>query len=212
MVLLRKMACDYRFPTPIISVELEDSARINTKLLPEIRKLRSLDPVGISRSNVRVLGGWHSSNDLHRNAAFQEIRDAVHETGRQISERFDYSERHELAIQAMWAIINPPGSYNNSHIHPGSLWSGVYYVQAPEGCGDIEFIDPRTSFVMQNVEYKGGKKPDILKGKVKLPAQAGRMYVFPSPLYHGVQPNLSEKDAIAAERVVISFNLDQAPL
>ena len=29
-------------------------------------------------------------------------------------------------------------------MHPNSHWSGVYYVHAPEGAGDIEFTDPRT--------------------------------------------------------------------
>ena len=30
-----------------------------------------------------------------------------------------------------------------SHVHKGSLLSGVFYSQAPEGSGDIVFEDPR---------------------------------------------------------------------
>ena len=52
----------------------------------------------------------------------------------------------------MWSIINVPGSFNRSHIHPDCLWSGVYYVQAPEGAGQIEFTEPRTQNMVRTAK------------------------------------------------------------
>ena len=43
----------------------------------------------------------------------------------------------------MWANINPPGGYNAPHIHPNSLFSGVYYIKAPKNSGNLVCNDPR---------------------------------------------------------------------
>ena len=73
----------------------------------------------------------------------------------------------------MWSIINPPGSANRAHIHPGCTWSGVYYIQAPEGCGNIEFIDPRTENLMHQPRYVPNKKrPKHCWTKVNLTPEA----------------------------------------
>ena len=36
----------------------------------------------------------------------------------------------EPLLGNMWANINPPGGSNTPHVHPNSLFSGVYYVKA----------------------------------------------------------------------------------
>jgi uncharacterized protein (TIGR02466 family) len=43
--------------------------------------------------------------------------------------------------------------------------------------------------------------------KVNFTPRAGRMLLFPSWLYHGVNPDLSNKTGRDAGRVIISFNL-----
>ena len=45
-----------------------------------------------------------------------------------------------------WANVSRAGDSHASHTHPGSTWSGVYYVDAGETSGEegaaIELIDP----------------------------------------------------------------------
>jgi uncharacterized protein (TIGR02466 family) len=48
----------------------------------------------------------------------------------------------------MWANINPPGGYNRPHMHPNSLWSGVYYIKTPKNCGHLKLEDPRSVALM----------------------------------------------------------------
>ena len=108
----------------------------------------------------------------------------------------------------MWAIINKPGAYNGAHIHPGSSWSGVYYVQAPRDCGNIEFIDPRTVHVMnQPIFAEGTSRPPEFWTKVEYQPRDGICYLFPSFLYHAVKENLSEAKDDRSERMIVSFNL-----
>ena len=43
----------------------------------------------------------------------------------------------------MWANINPTYSYNKTHTHPNSMWSGVYYIKVPKKSGKLFLEDPR---------------------------------------------------------------------
>ena len=201
---------DY-FPTMIFSATAGDDAeRINADLLTAIHAAREADGAGLQRSNFTALGSWHSQNHLHREAAFTPIVEMVTQLTRHMAVDLGYAATHELRIGTMWAIINPPGAFNRAHIHPDCLWSGVYYVQAPTDCGQIEFIDPRTQNLMRGANFEPGvKRPRHCWTKVNVRPVAGKLLIFPAWLYHAVHPNLSAEPAPASERVIISFNLSQ---
>ena len=92
----------------------------------------------------------------------------------------------------MWFNFHGKNGFNVTHTHPGSLISGVLYVQTPEGCGDIMFVDPlihNSSEITDNVS------------KIHTPT-AGEMILFPAHLPHRVKPNNSDE-----LRISISFNI-----
>jgi uncharacterized protein (TIGR02466 family) len=202
------------FPTMVYSSKLHDAESVNEQLLIDIRKEQEKDRKGIQRSNFANLGGWHSHNSLHKRKAFAEIANRIRTTAAKISKDCSYDPKYKLGIGTMWSIINSPGSFNRSHIHPGCLWSGVYYVQAPKNSGDIEFTEPRTQQLMDQASFTPDvKRPRQCWTKVSYEPKAGKMIIFPAWLYHAVMPNLAEeakKDD--AERVIISFNLSQYPV
>ena len=200
---------DY-FPTLVFSTKLHDSESVNKEILAAINGERERDAKGIERSNFRSLGGWHSHNNLHKDPNFKALTDRIHKMGAGISSNLGYHTGRHLEVTTMWSISNPPGSSNRAHIHPGALWSGVYYVQAPEGAGQIEFIDPRTVNLMNYATYTPNtKRKTECWTKVKVKPIAGKMLFFPSWLYHSVEPNLSTAKGTDGERVIISFNINQ---
>jgi uncharacterized protein (TIGR02466 family) len=204
------MAREVYFPTLVYSFQQADPEALNTRLLELIYGEQERDQAGIQRSNFRALGGWHSHNDLHKNPEYAELVDSILTAGKLVSDDLGYHKGYSLRIGTMWSIINPPGSANRAHIHPGCTWSGVYYIQTPEGCGNIEFIDPRTENLMQQPRYMPNKKrPKHCWTKANITPRPGRMLIFPSWLYHAVAPNLSEEPDRAGQRVIISFNLSQ---
>lgn len=204
---------EYFFPTAIFSEQLDGEVINNAEVLNAIYELHARDPKGIVRSNHESLGGWHSANNLHLNEAFRPVVDAVHTLAEHVSLTLGYDPELSLCIQSMWSIINPPGSLNKSHIHPHSLWSGVYYVQTPDNCGNIEFTDPRTEHVMNEPAYRTDQqRPKPCWNKVRYAPSAGKLLLFPSWLYHSTQPNLSESQGCSGDRIIISFNLSQASL
>lgn len=198
------------FPTLVFNVTCSNHEALNEYLLGLIYGEQERDQKGIERSNSRKLGGWHSQNYLHREEAYRPLTDRVLQAGRRISKNLGYHPEKRLKIGTMWSIINPPGSYNKSHIHPECLWSGVYYVHTPDNAGDIEFTDPRTPHLMRQPRFEPKKKRSKKNWtRVRYTPKAGRMLIFPSWLYHSVDPNMSEKTGRDGERVIISFNMSQ---
>jgi len=104
----------------------------------------------------------------------------------------------------MWANINPPGGYNAPHIHPNSLFSGVYYIKAPKNSGDLVCNEPRAGAQLNMPTRKPGKPPKDLWREVHFEPKEGRIIMFPFYLWHCVEPNLSNDI-----RISVSFNFIQ---
>ncbi len=198
------------FPTLVYAGKMSDAQAFNKSLLTAIYDERSNDEEGIERSNFRGLGGWHSKNMLHKKAAFKPLVERIESMLAEMSDNLGYHPDYELKITTMWAITNPPGSSNRAHVHPGALWSGVYYVHAPENAGKIEFIDPRTIQIMNPAKFmpKKSRKSECWT-KVKVTPTPGKALFFPSWLYHSVEPNMAEGNGREAERVIVSYNINQ---
>ena len=198
------------FPTLIFSVDVADGKALNDHLIEAIYAERERDQAGVRKSNYRELGGWHSHTKLHKDPEFAELVQQVNAATAMMCCELGYHRSYPLSIGTLWAIINPPGGLNRSHVHPGCLWSGVYYVQTPENSGRIEFTDPRTQNLMNSAKYiPGTKRPRNCWTKVQYKPVAGRMLIFPSWLYHSVAPNESTAKGKDADRIAVSFNLSQ---
>jgi uncharacterized protein (TIGR02466 family) len=198
------------FPTTIFQIDLPDPRALNDKLLENIYAEQERDLKGINRSNFSELGGWHSHNDLHKSPNYSDLVGLINASTARLAEDQGYAKSHVIRIGTMWSIINPPGSSNRAHVHPGCLWSGVYYIQAPEGAGNIEFFEPRTAHLMNQPKYEPkSKRAKENWTKVRFVPTPGRMIIFPSWLYHGVDPNISKEQGRKAHRIIISFNLNQ---
>lgn len=197
------------FPTLIFQIDVEHSENLNKTLL-DLTYAEREHGAAVNKSNTAELGSWHSATNLHKRAEYARLLVEVNSALERISKELSYASDYALKVTSMWSIINPPGNGNRAHCHPNSLWSGVYYVQAPENAGKIEFIDPRTALVMNQPKYETKKKrPRECWTKVNYKPVAGRMIIFPAWLYHGVDSNTSKEKGRAADRIILSFNVNQ---
>lgn len=204
----RFVRADY-FPTMIYQYDVENSGRLN-KILLDLTYAERERGIAVNKSNTAELGSWHSATALHKNPDYEPLLTEVDAALSRISEELRYAKDQVLTVTSMWSIINPPGNGNRAHVHPNSLWSGVYYVQAPENAGKIEFIDPRTITIMNQPKYETKKKrPRHCWTKVNYKPTPGRMVIFPAWLYHGVDTNMSKEMGRTADRVIVSFNMNQ---
>ena len=104
----------------------------------------------------------------------------------------------------MWANINYPGCFNRPHLHPNSLFSGVYWVKTPVKSGNLMVYDPRAGTQMTMPNRKEDKLPPELWREVHYEPVAGRIIMFPAWMWHEVKPNESNDT-----RISISFNFLQ---
>jgi len=105
----------------------------------------------------------------------------------------------QLQIQNVWININPPGAYNELHHHLGSVLSGVYYVDAKENQGSIQF--DRNDGAEYHIPAQVEKETYYTCTRATYAAKTGALYIFPSWLKHSVQGNKSNTD-----RISVSFN------
>jgi len=191
------MSRDLHFPTPIYMFDHNDQS-LNIELEKNIINWMNQDK-GVQRSNVE---GWHSSTDMHQRPEYKRLVDDLFEIQYQI-----YNEEYlgsEPYLGNMWANVNPPGGYNNAHIHPNALWSGVYYIKTPKNCGNLKINDPRAAASMSRPQHKSGELPIRLWREVNYEPKAGRCIMFPSWLTHCVDINKSNDI-----RISVSFNFMQ---
>jgi uncharacterized protein (TIGR02466 family) len=176
------------FPTVISTADLVID---NTKLEQFVQDLKKNDPFGRTYSNK---GGWQSQDlDLNSPELFDllnNILSVVDSVAKELS-------LTNLRLINMWANINSNYNYNQLHVHPGAILSGVYYVKKPDNSGPIEFMrsDGGEHFTNPN------QKSFFTDGWAMFEAAEGTLVIFPGWLKHSVGANLSQE-----ERISISFN------
>ena len=160
----------------------------------------SKEDKGITKTNV---DGWHSETNMHTKIEYKPL---VDELFKMVYEVFNEEWLDgRVKIGNMWANINPPGGYNKPHVHPNSLFSGVYYVKTPPNSGRLICNDPRPGIQTCMPNRKKGQPPKHLWREVNLQPQENRAIMFNSWLWHTVEPNKSNED-----RISISFNFIQS--
>ncbi len=190
-----------KFATPIWIKKISKVSRINKDLLDYIYQLKKIDPKGNHKSNML---GWHSNNikintsPAHINF-FNKISSNIERVVKDLSwdtKNFDYK------ITSTWAIINPPFACNQSHIHSNNLISAAYYVKFPKDGGRFIAEDPRQSALYYHGSFN--EVNSLNEQNVIIEPQTGLLAMFPSYLWHWVEPNMSKED-----RVIISFNINK---
>ena len=183
------------FPT---SVYGKDIKLDNNKLAQDIVNWSNQDQ-GVKKTNMN---GWHSTTDMHKMPKFKLLVDELFKMQHEVYKQ-EWLDRQPL-IGNMWANINYPGGYNRPHIHPNSLFSGVYYVKTPPNCGKIVFNDPRPGIQTNMPARKPGQPPKHLWREAHLEPIPGRIIMFPAWLWHCVEPNKTNDI-----RISVSFNFIQ---
>jgi uncharacterized protein (TIGR02466 family) len=198
------------FPTQIYFKDLPDPGALNVHLRERILAWREQDPLGIERSNLRRLDAWHSAVDMHTRSEYDDLTRQIFGAVQQIYDDLGYDPSFEPACDSMWANVNPRYGFNRHHTHPNVLWSGVYYVQAPENCGRIYFTDPRPQAHVLTPRFAPDHpRPREAWNEVYYQPIEGRLILFPAWLVHEVQPNLSTMPGPDGERISVSFNFFQ---
>ena len=183
------------FPTIVYGKDVQLD---NNQLTQDIVNWSNQDK-GVSKTNYK---GWHSTTDMHTKPEYQQL---VTELLRMQKEIYDNEHIDRYArLGNMWANINPTDGMNQPHIHPNSLFSGVYYVKSQPNAGRLKIYDPRPGVQLIMPTRKPGNPGRDMWRDANIEPVVGRIIMFPAWLWHSVEPNKSND-----LRISVSFNFLQ---
>ena len=183
------------FPTSVFGKDIQLD---NDKLAQDIINWSNQDP-GVSKTNVK---GWHSTTDMASKPEYQLLVNELMIMCKDVFKE-EWLDR-EPVLGNMWANINPKEGMNQPHIHPNSLFSGVYYVKSNPQAGRLKIYDPRPGAQIVMPVRLEGQPPKHLWRDANLDPVTGRLIMFPAWLWHAVEPNQSND-----LRISVSFNFIQ---
>ncbi len=192
------MITEYHFPTPVYIQEIPNAVELNQYLEQKILQWSQQDK-GVSKTNA---GGWHSTTDMNRKQEYNPLTKELFDMQYKIFKKEFLTRKPVLGN--MWANINYPGHFNRPHLHPNALFSGVYWVKAPEKSGNLMLYEPRPGVQCTMPNRKEGKLPPELWREIHYQPKAGTIVMFPAWLWHEVR--LNESNDI---RISVSFNFLQ---
>ena len=189
------------FPTVIQVTDVKEPAALNKKLmeaLGEVRKTtkNSLPPSWSCTLYTTIASGI---NLLERDE-FSGLKEIIFAGVTEFANtlRLDIG-KHQPRLNECWVNIYGRNDSQEAHIHQNSVISGIYYVQAPKGCGEVLFHSPMSDVML---EPPTTEVLPINTTTVGFSPVAGRMILFRSVLRHSVRAN-----PVDGERVSISFNV-----
>ena len=175
-----------------------DSLRLDNQKIEKFCLERQKASAGRVISNG---GGWQSDN---LDAGTPELAELFAELQKRLDEvhrAFEFSPSTRQVITEAWININQKGHFNYSHDHPGSLFSGVYYVKGGADKGELELKTPITPHTYTISGEMVGSFNAFTGHAMVIPPVTGDLLIFPSWLLHRVNMSQSEE-----ERISIAFN------
>jgi len=134
---------------------------------------------------------------FHEDPMFKSLVDQIYESVVEYGMHIGYGPETMLAMQIknMWVNISDKGGYNFPHTHPGSLFSGAFYIESvPEN--KIVFFENYINTEMPlNAELTS-------YDNVQYDCVPGRLLIFKSDMPHGNPPQQTD-----GEKIIISFNI-----
>lgn len=170
--------------------DLENTNRCSRVSLDAKKNLfeSSFDFVNTENQAVRAWADWVQSQIYH---AAAHANQQYWSPGTNIS----------ITIHESWCHITRDGGYHDTHIHPNSSWSGIYYLDI----GDMDhasknginrFINPLASMYVD-----AGTMWNHASTSIDIMAESGMMIIFPSWIQHSAMVYRGQH-----ERYVLSFN------
>ena len=204
------------FSTPLLVFTVPGHERVNQELRSKILEREATHPAEADHEVV----GWSSPHDMSMMTWAGKIMEDLLTPVIEVATRAtEFSERAPALtgkqprwqVVETWANVQHKGGTNAVHPHPGTFWSGVYYVDvgdiAKDGGvgGELQLFDPRgclPTMLAPFLRYAVRELYDAGKS-ISLTPEAGTCVLFPGWLSHSVALYRGEQP-----RISVAFNLD----
>lgn len=191
------------FSTAIWESKLPDFEKLKESFLNTLRIERKNNPNGQKRSNYN---GYHSVDTLAVKYK-KEFEPLFHHVMEVMIHKIITDCNFMVSsgqITSCWANFNEGGFTSNGvHIH-GGTFSGVFYINAPPGSGDLVFLNLGMNNLWEGcfLPLKNVTTNKYIAPYAQFKPQEGSIYLWNSTIPHYVNPNSAD-----VERVSMSFNI-----
>ena len=154
------------------------------------------------RNSYNQIWLYKKESNLTLQPEFKCLFDAIDQSLNSLHNHFGFKQTLKQQITEMWINYDTSKSLAETHCHAGKFFSGVFYLNAPEGCGGIQFNNPITAHQWvidprKHVETNN----DFNCNTYTIKPKENMLLVFPSWLEHYVLQSSSNFD-----RISIAFN------
>lgn len=171
-----------------------DNASIEEYILAEMQKDK-----GKVLSNI---GGWQSHDVYYSTLKCSALLGVISAAEQWMNDNLPL--KRKLVVTNMWFNVNQGGHYNIRHIHPDSIFSGVYYVRGgdTEDTGLIHFHrNQLEQYVIASYFDPGAEGEPWTDTMITHYPNTSKMILFPSWLEHEVEYNKTDEP-----RISVAFN------
>ena len=142
------------------------------------KEIRDMGDKQDHKTNVKAqMTEWN----MQDKPGFIKFKEYIYPMIEFISKKY-YNRTISPRISDMWGMIYRKGDHAIVHDHWPALWSGVYYLRAPKGSGDLVF-------------------PQL---KQRIQPKDNLLVIFKGDVRHGVEESKTDE-----ERICVSFNVKE---
>jgi uncharacterized protein (TIGR02466 family) len=191
------------FVTPLYESRIEAETLTN-ELARSIRIISRDDQAGRNWCKEHRYAGYTSYTSLNdlpkRDPVFADLAKLIAKHAAKFADECEFELARKPRLDSLWVNLLRSGGHHAGHIHPHSIISGTFYVEAPINSGSIRFEDPRLPLLMAAPTRRKGA-PEHLQPFVSIEPCSGLLLMWESWLRHEVLPGTGRGD-----RLSISFN------
>ena len=188
------------YSTPLWMSEYPEFDKYQEIFLNSVNEYKKKNS-SIEESNV---AGYQSPGTLQEVEDFRPLFEYICQMGFKAIADLDFIDCN-IALTSAWVNINDTRQCMNSeHVH-GDVFSGVFYLQAPEESGKLVLQNPAINRMWNGCSLTS-QKNQFTGESIRIEPVEGNILLFPSYLPHSVETNNHDE-----ERISISFNLIAFP-
>jgi len=190
------------YSVPIWQSEYPDFEDHKETFLNVVREYKKQNPTKETpRSNV---AGYQSPDTLQRVPELSPLFEYICQVGFKAISDLDFIDS-DIAISSAWLNVNDSRQcMNTDHVH-GEVFTGVFYLQTPEGSGKLSLTNPAFNRMWKGC-YLTSNKNELTAESIKIEPIEGNIILFPGYIPHSVETNDHDE-----ERISISFNIIVLP-
>ena len=188
------------YTTPLWQSKYPEFEKNKEIFLDVVREYKDKNP-SVELSNI---SGYQSPMTLQKVPELNSLFGYICRLAKKATNDIDFIDC-DIALTSAWVNINDSRQCMNSeHIH-SDVFSGVFYLKAPEGSGKLVIKNHTINQMWEGCKF-ALQKNQFTAESIRIEPEEGSIILFPSYLPHFVETNNHDE-----ERISISFNVTVAP-